>query len=339
MFLNPFLFVIIYVTSKIVAKDIHIPLCAAWNTTGTVIIGSEDGQSGTNETMLNQPTAIVAVDKNDILYVVDSGNNRLMKYEHGSDIGEQVNISDGTLNNPQDIAIDESGGIYISEAGNNRVVKWTFDPPSTEILIDSTDIRSPSGIYLNETTNELYVLGQHEDGYPVVKRYDLNSTKIEKVVGDKPPTQPPYFLSSLYTPIGIHVDRKQRIYVVESGSHRITRWKAKQYYGERVAGTEKCGAELSDLCIPTSFILDDTDTMYIADRDRILRWTQNVSERACLLGCNFTIGNQTFHQPIQPYDITFDSNHNLLVVEKDLHRIKRFNFDFNKTCSKLFYSK
>jgi sugar lactone lactonase YvrE len=87
--------------------------------------------------MLNQPTAIVAVGENDTLYVVDSGNNRLMKYEYGSNIGEQVNISannnDGTLNKPQDVTIDESDGIYISDAGdivvdygNNRLMQYEY---------------------------------------------------------------------------------------------------------------------------------------------------------------------------------------------------------------------
>jgi hypothetical protein len=284
--------------------------------------------------MLNQPTAIVAVGENDTLYVVDSGNNRLMQYEYGSNIGEQVNINTnnngGTLNKPQDVTIDEWDGIYISDAGNNRVVKWTLDPPNIEVIMK---INSPKGIYLDETTNELYAVGMHKDGYPVVMRYDFNSSKPEKVVGQKPSSN---LLSSLYEPVGIHVDRNRRIYVAESGTRRITKWEARKNRGDRVIGTGNCSIALSDLCQPTSVILNATDTMYIADMSQhtILLWTEKLKTGECLLGCRRTIRE---NQTIEPYDINFDSKYNLLVVEKDMHRIKRFHLDYDGDCSKLFY--
>ena len=127
-------------------------------------------------------------------------------------------------------------------------------------------------------------------------RYHLVSSKTEIVIGENPSaTAPPYELSSLYSPVGIHVDKQQRIYVVESGSHRITRWKAKESPGARFAGTEKCSSASSDLCNPTSFILDDKGTAYIADtsNNRTLHWNATVSGRQCFLGCPYKIGNQT----------------------------------------------
>ena len=182
-----------------------------------------------------------------------------------------------TLENPQDIAIDQLGAMYISEAGGDRVVKWTVEPPNTRVLMS---IRSPSGIYLDETTSKLYVVGLHSAGYPIVMRYNLIYSKTEIVIGKNPSaTAPPYELSSLYSPIGIHVDRWQQIYVVESDSHRITRWRANESLGVIFAGMENCSDASSNLCNPTSFILDDKGTAYIADtsNNRILHWNATVS--------------------------------------------------------------
>ena len=74
------------------AIDVQIPICTMWRRYGRTIIGSALGQRGTNSTFLNLPTAILAVGDDDTFYFVDSGNNRLMKYEGRSSIGKQVII-------------------------------------------------------------------------------------------------------------------------------------------------------------------------------------------------------------------------------------------------------
>jgi hypothetical protein len=196
-------------------------------------------------------------------------------------------------------------------------------------------IDSPKGIYLDETKNELYVVGMHSAGYPVVMRYDFNSAESKEVVGES--SDP---LSNLYEPVGIHVDRNRRIYIAESGIGRITKWEAGKNRGDRVIGTGNCTIGFPDLCQPTSVILNATDTMYIADMSNriILLWTEKLNTSKCLLGCSPTIlENETIYQLTTPYDINFDSKYNLLVVEKDMHRIKRFDFDYDGDCSKLFY--
>jgi len=298
------------------------------------VAGSTNGIYGNNRTLLNQPTAVV-VDENDTMYVVDSGNNRLMKYGNGSRIGEQVNIStdtiDGRLRNPQDIVFDESGAIYISEAGLNRVIKWTLDAPTVEILVNFS---SPIGIYLNENATGLYVVGNAR--YPVVMLYDLLTYEGIKVAGDGDRQASFQVLSNLYNPVGIYVDENENIFVAESGSNRVTKWSLEKSIGQRVAGTErKNGSRLSDLNRPTSIILDDEQIMYITDcyNNRILRWRKDSTQGECIVGCS---GNITNNQVNKPYDITFDSKWNLLVVERYMHRIKRFDFYFDVICSKLF---
>jgi sugar lactone lactonase YvrE len=180
-----------------------------------------------------------------------------------------------------------------------------------------------------------------EGGDPsAVVRINLKSLKYEQVAGGRNPTTGPPTLSSLYGPIGIHVDKDRNIFVAESGSHRITKWVPKQGSGTRVAGTGNFSTKLTELSGPTSIILNDTGTMYITDmnNNRILRWTSNANQGECFLGCvNPAINTTVINQLNRPYDTTFDSKFNFLVVERYMHRVQRFNIHFELQCSKYLF--
>jgi tripartite motif-containing protein 2/3/tripartite motif-containing protein 71 len=67
----------------------------------------------------------VALNRDDCLYVVDSGNHRICKFDHKH---EQVatlggiGSEDGELRSPRTILIDKSSGvIYVSDSMNHRV--------------------------------------------------------------------------------------------------------------------------------------------------------------------------------------------------------------------------
>lgn len=288
--------------------------------------------------MLNGPRSIV-VDEKDAMYILDAGNNRLMKYKNGSNIGKQVNIrtetDNGTLTNPQDFVIGESGDIYISDTGKNRIVKWTIDPSNIETI---ENIGSPGNMYLNESTSDLYVV--NGGSYPTVMYYDLTSLESKKVAGDGERNAPGKPSSNLYIPVGIYVDQNEKIFVAEAGSHRITRWSRGNWFGKTVAGTTEYGTALSHLNSPTSIIVDDTNIMYITDmgNKRILRWPKDARQGECLIGCSSLNITRRIDQLNVPFDTTFDSKLNLLVVENSMHRVQRFDFYFELACSKLFFS-
>jgi sugar lactone lactonase YvrE len=82
--------------------------------------GREDGQFIT-------PLAI-AVDSSDNVYVADTGNNRIQKFDSNgtfiSKIGS-AGSSDGQLSLPSGIAVDSLGNIYVADRGNNRIQVFT----------------------------------------------------------------------------------------------------------------------------------------------------------------------------------------------------------------------
>ena len=71
-------------------------------------------------TGLNQPCA-VAVDTAGDLYVIDSGNNRVVKLTAGS--STQTVLPFTGLNQPYAVAVDAAGNVYVTDWGNNRLLK------------------------------------------------------------------------------------------------------------------------------------------------------------------------------------------------------------------------
>jgi sugar lactone lactonase YvrE len=78
---------------------------------------------------LSFPTALVT-DGNSNLYLLDSGNNRVVMYPWtSSGYGAQMTIATG-FNNPAGMTIDGKNNLYIADSGNNRIVKITLSQPS-----------------------------------------------------------------------------------------------------------------------------------------------------------------------------------------------------------------
>ena len=274
---------------------------------------------------LKSTTAIVAVDQNDALYVLDSGNNRLMKYEYRSSVGRQVAIksdpTNGVLYKPQDVAIDKKGRIYISEAGANRIIRWTFDPPKSEVVLN---IDSPGRMYLDEDNNNLYIVTDADFDSRII-RYDLKSSNEETLF---------YIFSNSTTPAGIHVDRQGTVFIAESGHHRIIRWSPKRRKIEKVAGTGESKSYWSHFNRPSSVLVNDVGGIYVADtfNNRISHWRQNASNGSCFPNCS-----KQSHPVSRPYAITFDSKMNFLVVEKQYHRVRQFDFYYDFEYSKFVF--
>src|SRR5262249_38063720 len=69
----------------------------------------------------------VAIDDDGYIYVVDRGNNRVVKhspYRTEADIVWGGSGSGpGQFNSPEGIAIDSSGNVFVADSGNNRI-QW-----------------------------------------------------------------------------------------------------------------------------------------------------------------------------------------------------------------------
>ena len=76
-------------------------------------------------TQISSPTGVV-IDGNSNLYLLDSGNNRVILYPFaGSAYGTPITVASG-FNTPTGLAIDSSNNLYVADTGNNRIVKINF---------------------------------------------------------------------------------------------------------------------------------------------------------------------------------------------------------------------
>ena len=103
---------------------------ASWNPTGITVAGLENGTGGSDPSQLKHPLSL-SISNNDILYVGDTENNRIIgvflnsttdKFIIGSGPGSAPN----ELKEPRD-PFTTNTSLYILDFANRRVQKTSLD--------------------------------------------------------------------------------------------------------------------------------------------------------------------------------------------------------------------
>ena len=82
----------------------------------------EFGAYGAEPGRLNLPAA-VATDKDGLIYVTESGNNRVQVFDANGTSKKILKIDGGgSLNQPFGVAVDDNGNVWVGDKGNNRIV-------------------------------------------------------------------------------------------------------------------------------------------------------------------------------------------------------------------------
>lgn len=112
---------------------------------------------------LNKPEDIF-LDSNDILYIADTGNKRIVKYDPKTD--EIIDIlEDNNFSSPKGVFVTENGNIYVADAGAKSIFMFdnnlnkieTFNKPTTPIFQDTNF--EPSKICV-DSVGTMYVLSE-----------------------------------------------------------------------------------------------------------------------------------------------------------------------------------
>ncbi|CAF5156791.1 unnamed protein product, partial [Rotaria sp. Silwood1] len=109
------------------------------------------------------------------------------------------------------------------------------------------------------------------------------------------------------------------------GNHRIMKWEEGATQGIVVAGGEGEGNSLTQLNHPHGIVVDQLDTVYVADswNNRIMRWPKGATQGAVIIGGNGE-GSQS-NQLNGPVGLSFDRHGNLYVVDWGNHPVQKFN--------------
>lgn len=97
-----------------------------------ITVAGVTNQTGTSSNKLNFPFGL-AIDYLNALYIADSFNHRIQKYQRGVSVGQTVaGRANGTtcsssacLFTPADVTVDTNGNVYVADSYNNRVQLWS----------------------------------------------------------------------------------------------------------------------------------------------------------------------------------------------------------------------
>ncbi len=246
------------------------------------------------------------------VYLVDSGNDRLIKFDSDLNPVEDAGgygSSDGLLNSPTHISLGSNLNLYVSDGGNQRIS--IFDTRLNYArqvrMIDQDDPSKfgfATGLRVNEY-GEIWVADRDKSRiwlFSNIGSLDRSIGGIESA-GD-------YLLN----PAGMASDDRGRVYVCDKGNHDI------KIYDNFGISLRSFGADY--VKSPSGIAFDNHDNIWVADADRpgIFCFNQNgdmiYSVEKTGLGVNYSLK--------EPVDLTILSDNRLIVSDFGKNRLVVF---------------
>ena len=261
----------------------------------------------------NLPTGL-AVDSTENLYVVDSGNHRVLKFNKaGNQIIEWGNFGtkNGEFNFYEDmgtvcgIAIDSQDNIFVVDKGNYRIQKFDSDGNfltswGSKGLADGQFIRP---IYAaSDAQGHVFVT---DDRNPIVQKFDNHGKFLLKwgSLGDKD--------GQFKHATGIAADSEGSIYISD-------------YENERVQKFDNDGLFLASWTTgvsgksgtPEAIAIDHSDRIYITDSD--------LNQVVVFDKTGTSIKKIRLARKGSPYGIAIDTEGNLYISDRQNDRVMKY---------------
>ena len=141
------------------------------------------GLSGSGDGELLKPRNVAVSPDGEVIYVCDSGNNRIQYFDkNGLYLGQWNSFRGQRFSEPWGIAVDRNGNVYVADTWNNRITK--FDARGKELTgWYANDPTAPGGSFYGpraiavSSANVVYVC---DTGYKRIMIYDENGNFIRK---------------------------------------------------------------------------------------------------------------------------------------------------------------
>ncbi|MDE1842483.1 MAG: 6-bladed beta-propeller [Thaumarchaeota archaeon] len=265
-----------------------------------------------NSTTFQHPSNI-AIDKNNNIYVINSGNSEIDKFNFKGNLllswGE-TGSSDGQFRNPSSIFVNEKYA-YVTDTGNSRILMFnktgSFVYSWGSYGTGPNMFKVPIAINSNHK-NELFV-GDLEQG--IIQLFDNAGTYKDHIVSS-------LTYGESFTGIkSIAFDSQDNLYAITTDD-RILKYSS---IGEFVNFYGSSGNEEGRFNNPTAIAIDSKNNIFVADTDnhRIQKFD---SDGNFLLswGTEGT-GQGQFEQPV---GLAIDSSDNIYVIDKKNNNIQKF---------------
>jgi len=257
-------------------------------------------QSTVLATGLSDPTG-VAVDGSGNVYLVDTGNNRVVKETLSSGAYSESTVS-SDLAVPYGVAVDGSGSVYVADTGNNRVLKETPTPTGYSESTIASGVGFPSGVAVDASGN-VYVTN------------DTNGTIVKESLsaGSYSPTT---IVSGLSSPAGVAVDGSGNVYIADTDNNRVLK--------ETLSGGTYTQSILpsNGFAAPTGIAVDGAGNVDIVFESEFLVLKEAFSAgsytpNTTVSGLNSSIG---------PFGVAVDSSGNLYIGDEGNNQVLKEDF-------------
>ncbi|MCP4698826.1 MAG: hypothetical protein GY862_18540, partial [Gammaproteobacteria bacterium] len=279
---------------------------------------SARGSRGVGNGQFDAPSGL-AVDSANNVYVSDTGNHRIQKFDSRGTFRLAWGISgsgDGEFNSPNYMAIDSEDNVYVADNGNSRIQK--FDNTGAFLLkwggpgTESGAFSARMGGIAVDSADHVYVSDYHNDR---VQKFDDNGNFLFELKMHLPPGK------RFAGPRGVALDSKDKIYVVAYDLNLI----------QKYDGEGDFLGDLKNLLSPPSIeaiAIDSLDRVYLTDSanktvrksysngEFILKWSGPVKD------------NGRFDAPL---GIAVDNSRNIYVSDANAHRVQKFGIAFHRT--------
>ena len=126
----------------------------------------------------------------------------------------------------------------------------------------STQLSSPLGLYLDVSSNSLYIANSNSHN---IVRWVVNASTWTLIAGNGN-GQSGSTPTTLYSPADITFDYMGNLYVADTGNHRIQFFSAGKFNGTTIAGTTGIYTNTpTTLSGPQSMTLDSNLNLYVVD--------------------------------------------------------------------------
>ncbi|CAF1658884.1 unnamed protein product, partial [Adineta ricciae] len=171
---------VLVILSNVASMQIKLLSHSIWSQNATTVAGSPNGTSGSLLFQLKQPIGIAITD-NDILYVADDSNNRIVVVHLHSSINtstiDSISASDlGQFRSPADVFIFNSS-LYVLERGYRHIHKMSLNGSKSTITCNLTELKDPLYFYI-DSRGDIFVSDRGIHSVFVFQSRSSNSLRV-----------------------------------------------------------------------------------------------------------------------------------------------------------------
>jgi DNA-binding beta-propeller fold protein YncE len=209
------------------------------------------------EGRFNNPRG-VAIDSDGYIYVADTGNNRIQKFDSGGTFIAQwgsPGIRESQFNQPSGIGVDLNGRIYVADTGNNRIQK--FDSEGKFVAqwggmgAEEGKFNVPIAVTADLFRN-IYVADLKNNR---VQIFESDGTFITKLDGTG-------IGETSFSPVGLAVDTDGNIFIADSRSNKIQKYDIEKRFVTRWGSYGREDIQFGNL---SSVAVNFQGNVYVAD--------------------------------------------------------------------------